>query len=185
MLSRTRRRSSATSSSPICTRSSRGATPSRCAERSSLQQPAMDPVFAGHARRRPTSLIAVAKKDPATAAQVSAGGLPHMVDRALPGRRRGARRGAAEGHRGRHAAGAHRAAPPRPPTPRAAPIARRRATSSSSRIRRRCSATDAARTSRGCRSCPIRSRRSAGARGSRSIPRPRSGSASIAATSSR
>ena len=60
-----------------------------------------------------------------------------------------------------------------------------RATSTSSCIRRRCSATGAAPTSRGCRSCPIRSRKIAGSRGSRFTRAPRRDSALRTAITSR
>ena len=56
---------------------------------------------------------------------------------------------------------------------RAAGGCRPRATTTSSPTTRPRSATAAARTSRGCRSCPIRSQRCSGARGSRSIRRRR------------
>ena len=157
-----------------------------------LQQPAMDPVLseprqevdAARALGTADVLIQVAKKGGAT--NPTGADYRSWLIAGVPGRRAGAwrprcRRASRPVRcpRARCAAGRapHRAAD--------ADGRRRRAISSSSRIRRRCLAMAAARTSRGCRSCPIRSRRSAGARGSRSIPRRRIGSASIAATSSR
>ena len=83
----TRRRSCATSILPdLHSLESWGdAEPART--RSSLQQPAMDPVFAARAPR-PTCCIAAGEEGPRTPAQLPAEGLPHVADGALPGRRR-------------------------------------------------------------------------------------------------
>ena len=139
------------------------------------------------ARRRDV-LIQVAQKDPANAARYPQARLSQLADRrASPAARR------RSPPRSRRASARARVAPRTRAGAGAVVAAQRRAADrrdarrllSSSPIRRRCSATDAARTSRGCRSCPIPSPRSAGARGSRSIRRRRHASASSAATSSR
>ena len=132
-----------------------------------LQQPAMDPVYPTSIRRRRRRsigtgdvLLQVAKKDPANAAKFTAADYRTWLIVELPGWR--ARLSPPRCRRRSRAA----TLPAR--TIAAAPSSRcqgsadrraRRATSSSSPIRRRCSATGAARTSRGCRSCPIRSRK--------------------------
>ena len=183
---RTRRLSCAISSSPISTRSSRGAMREPARARSRCSSRRWIRCSAARARR-PTSSSQLAQKDPANAAKYPQTDYRSWLIGRFPGGMRGVHRGAAEGHRRGNGPRAPRTvAGVVVPAPAAPPIEhRRRATSSSSPTPRPCSATAAARTSRGCRSCPIRSRRCCGARGSRSIRRRRAASASSAATSSR
>ena len=164
---------------PIFTRSSRGATPSRCAGRSRCSSRRWIRCST-RARRRTCCIARREDRSRDGAARYPRKTIATGSSRASPVAQRRSRRRC----RRASCAGTLGAAAPRRATVaaaphRAAPIERTTATSSSSCIRRRCSATGAARTSRGCRSFPIRSRRSAGARGSRSIPTPRRGSASI------
>ena len=120
-------------------------------------------------------LIQLAQKDPATAARYPQADYRNWLIASFPWWHGRVHRDAA---RGASAPGpSRRARSPRPrrrspPAPRSRST-RRAATSISSPITRRCSATAAARTSRGCRSFPIPSPRCCGARGWRSIRRRR------------
>ena len=139
----------------------------------SLQQPAMDPVFAGTTRERRDVLHRSGEEGSGERGEVRRDGLSQLAhlarSRAATQRSPPRCRRASRPARSRARTATVAAAPSRRAS--APPIASAQATSSSSPIRRRCSATVAARTSRGSRSCPTRSRRSPGARGSRSIPR--------------
>ena len=185
---RTRRRSCATSSSRICTRSSRGATPSRCA--GTICAPAAGDgsgVLGGHAASTADALIAVAKKDRDAAASYPQADYRDLVDRQFPGRRGGVRRRAAEGHR---SADASRRAPCRAVAVVPRGRSRRRSTASQGDFFLVTYPSPVLGDGRGAnkpwlQELPDPVTKICGARGSRSTPRRRSGSASSAATSSR
>ena len=142
---------------------------SRCAGTISLQQPAMDPVF--DTRATADVLIARCEGRSATAAKYPRADYRELADRPLPGRRSGVHARAPDrelctGTLARARADARpfrRRARPR------TPIERHGRLLSASSIRIPVLGDGAARTSRGCRSCRIRSRRSAGRRWSRCI----------------
>jgi anaerobic selenocysteine-containing dehydrogenase len=125
--------------------------------RVALQQPAMDPVF--NTRQTADVLIALARADQTTAARFPQKDYrAYLMARTPGGRPRGRRRSHGAHHRDR-ADGRRRPwrrrAPRRPPRRSRSSRPTARCTSSSTRTRSS-AATGAARTSRGCRSCPTR-----------------------------